>query len=445
MPDVLVREDPKLRYLEMAWSRKQAKDFFNTHVMPAAFPGWQATRLTQRRVRYKPGIECRVHYRLRISDGERNKGVVATVTFRPGDEFGAVAEHRDASNGAELRLFVPEYSCLIEFFPADFKLPGLALAVDPALLTEHLRTSAAGHIGTASVTRVRTIRYRPGISCVLGYVIESETPGPREVIGKVYSKDDVASGVRAKLEVLSPQAAEVGLTIPRLLHWSQPDRFVFMDRVPGIGMDRLLFNASSQDEALATIDLAAEALARFHGLQLDAPVTRTFESEYKRMRRRLRRIGRIAGGLARQARAVLADHDASDMTTPEEDVCVIHGDFKPDQLLVHDGRTSLVDLDRAGRGDPAVDVGNFMAALRKQAVINGYDNFPALADAFYQGYFARRPSDAIAKRARAFQGVALVRMTLAKFERTPRSYARQGEAWPWLAVLEEAKRCLAEL
>ena len=443
MPDALVRDDPKLRNLEMAWSRKQAKEFFNTRVMPATFPGWHAVELTQRRVRYKPGKECRVHYGLRISDGEHNRGVVATVTFRPGDESDEVAQWHDASNGAGQRLFIPEYSCLIEFFPADFRLPGLALAADPALLTEHLRTSAAGRIGTASVTRVRTICYRPGFSCVLGYLIESETPGPREVIGKVYSKDDVASGVRARLEVLSPQAAEVGLTIPRLLHWSQPDHLVFMERVPGANMDRLLFNASSQDEALTTIDLAAEALARFHGLQLDVPVTRTFESEYKRMRRRLRRIGRIAGGLARQARDVLADHDVADMTTPEEDLCVIHSDFKPDQLLVHDGRTSLIDLDGACRGDPAIDVGNFMAALRKQAVVNGYANFPALADAFYQGYFARRPSDAIAARARAFQGVALVRMTLAKFERTPRSYARQGEAWPWLAVLEEAKRCLA--
>jgi aminoglycoside phosphotransferase (APT) family kinase protein len=288
------------------------------------------------------------------------------------------------------------------------------------------------------------MRYRPGFSCVLGYVIEAETPARREVIGKVYRKGEAAADVGAKLEALNPQAAEAGLTIPRLLHWSEQDHFVVMDRVPGVGMDRLLFDASSQDEALATIDLAAEALARFHGLQLDAPVTRTFESEFKRMRRRRRRISRIAGGLSRRARDVLREHGFIDVTTPEEDLCVIHGDFKPDQLLVHEGRTSLVDLDRAGRGDPAVDVGNFMAALRKQAVINGYANFPALADAFYEGYFARRPNAAAAKRARAFQSVALVRMALAKFERAPRSYARQGEAWPWLAVLEEAKRCLAE-
>jgi Ser/Thr protein kinase RdoA (MazF antagonist) len=133
------------------------------------------------------------------------------------------------------------------------------------------------------------------------------------------------------------------------------------------------------------------------------------------------------------------------MTTPEDELGVIHSDFKPDQLLIDDGRTSLIDLDGVCRGDPAIDVGNFMAALRKQAVVNGYAGFAALADAFYQAYFARRPNDAIAKRARAFQGVALVRMTLAKFERTPRSYARQGNEWPWLAVLDEAKRCLAEL
>jgi Ser/Thr protein kinase RdoA (MazF antagonist) len=429
----------------MAWSRKQATDFFNTHVMPAVFPGWHAAELEQRRVRYKPGRECRVHYGLRISDGERSEDIVATATFRPGDESAEVAQLRDASSGAGPHVFVPEYSCLVEFFPADFRLPGLALAADPARLTEYLRTSGGGHLGTARVTSVRTICYRPGFSCVFGYSMESETPGPREVIGKLHKKSDVASGLRTKLEVLSPQAAEAGLTIPRLLHWSEQDHLVLMERVPGTNMDRLLFNAPSQDEALATIDLAAEALARFHGLHLDAPVSRTFESEYRRVRRRLRRTGGIAGGLARRAREVLLSHDLSDMTTPEDELGVIHSDFKPDQLLIDDGRTSLIDLDGVCRGDPAIDVGNFMAALRKQAVVNGYADFPALADAFYQAYFARRPSDAIAKRARAFQGVALVRMTLAKFERTPRSYARQGNEWPWLAVLDEAKRCLAEL
>jgi aminoglycoside phosphotransferase (APT) family kinase protein len=135
--------------------------------------------------------------------------------------------------------------------------------------------------------------------------------------------------------------------------------------------------------------------------------------------------------------------DEADLTTTEDVYCTIHGDFKPDQLLVGEGKTWLVDLDRAGLGDPAVDVGNVTAALRKQDMVNERQYFGPLPEAFLARYLELRPGQALAKRARIYHAMALVRMVLARFERAPRSYAREGDAWPWLALLDEASRCLA--
>jgi aminoglycoside phosphotransferase (APT) family kinase protein len=50
--------------------------------------------------------------------------------------------------------------------------------------------------------------------------------------------------------------------------------------------------------------------------------------------------------------------------TPGEAQVVSHGDFKSDNLVVHDDRLTILDLDRAAWADPARDLGKFLADLR---------------------------------------------------------------------------------
>ena len=46
----------------------------------------------------------------------------------------------------------------------------------------------------------------------------------------------------------------------------------------------------------------------------------------------------------------------------------IHRDFYADQVIVDGDRTWLVDLDLYAAGDPALDVGNFLAHIEERAV-----------------------------------------------------------------------------
>lgn len=57
----------------------------------------------------------------------------------------------------------------------------------------------------------------------------------------------------------------------------------------------------------------------------------------------------------------------------------LHGDLSPDQILVGDGEIRIIDLDRAGRGPAARDIGSWLAACRRQ-------DLPELAEGFLQGY-----------------------------------------------------------
>lgn len=63
---------------------------------------------------------------------------------------------------------------------------------------------------------------------------------------------------------------------------------------------------------------------------------------------------------------------------------LIHGDFSADQVLMHDGKVTILDWDRAAMGDPARDIGSILARLDIQRL----DGLPVagLAEAFCEGY-----------------------------------------------------------
>ena len=50
--------------------------------------------------------------------------------------------------------------------------------------------------------------------------------------------------------------------------------------------------------------------------------------------------------------------------------CFVHGDLSLDQLIINEKQITFIDFDRAGKGDPAFDLGRFIAELHF-AVLRG--------------------------------------------------------------------------
>jgi hypothetical protein len=82
--------------------------------------------------------------------------------------------------------------------------------------------------------------------------------------------------------------------------------------------------------------------------------------------RRAKKIGRAAPALAARAQAllhVLHDHTTSIDHLP---LTLVHGDFHPDQVWVHEGRPLLFDFDEFTHGQPMEDLAAFITRLRQQ-------------------------------------------------------------------------------
>jgi aminoglycoside phosphotransferase (APT) family kinase protein len=97
----------------------------------------------------------------------------------------------------------------------------------------------------------------------------------------------------------------------------------------------------------------------------------------------------------------------------------VHGGYKPTQLLVRDEDATLVDFDGSCVGDPAMDLGRFMAKLRDDALDIGRGHLSYLADYFLDIYEQHSVRE-VSSRARIFEATALTRMALRRLQTKPR-------------------------
>lgn len=414
------------------------EELFAQRILPALWPGAQPLELKRRYTAYKPGKECLVLYSLRLGNPGRESPRLATLTFGRPERLRTLHERHYATPGARSRaVLLPEPACLVELFPADWRLPALALATDPCAVGRELaggkaRTAGAG----ATVRDVRVLRYRPRRRCVLRYAIEGPgSEAPREVIGKVYPEASTVARVAAKLRTLGPQARAEGLELPALLGGAS---LLLMERVPGANLGDLLESTSVEEDAREAIRLVAGSLASFHRLRLGSGEARSTEGELCVLRARIARMRSVAPRVGERAEPLLDEIGRRLPGVARGESTLIHGDFKPSQILVHEGRAGLVDLDRACPGEPVIDLGNFLAVLTKHAVLKGQGHLRRLGPEFLDEYEARSGRRGLAGGARLFESLALVRMLVRKLERSPRSYALEGSGWKALELLDHA-------
>jgi aminoglycoside phosphotransferase (APT) family kinase protein len=56
---------------------------------------------------------------------------------------------------------------------------------------------------------------------------------------------------------------------------------------------------------------------------------------------------------------------------PEHAVAPYHHDMKPEHVLIHGGRSTLIDVEGIALGDPALDIGNMLARISAACWLNG--------------------------------------------------------------------------
>ena len=338
------------------------------------------------------------------------------------------------------RVYAGALDLAIDVFPADVGMPALSVSCQPTEgtpLWEALQRAGRVQLGEEGWrlrdAGVEPIRYKPGDRCVLLYhlILDGQSgrwPAALTVVGKLHAEPEQARFNFAVQEWLygerdvsdSPLVPrplafvdELGLTLSEAVATqadeagggTADEEVSARPRSHGTPpfdpwRPRVTRGANGEvaDVVIPESELrgAAAALARLHTRDAapDGVPLRFPDAEVKDVRRRAERIAaanpeqaEVVLGLSRQ----LVTH--LDRSAPPR-LCLVHGSYKPSQLLFDAGEARVIDWDELVVGDPALDVGSFLAWLRPSGLWYGRLGsrawFDASADAFVRSYESNR-------------------------------------------------------
>ncbi|HST66398.1 MAG TPA: phosphotransferase [Mycobacteriales bacterium] len=315
------------------------------------------------RVKYRIGESLRVTYRT-------GPGELRTVrAFRGGDS--AAAYRKAAGTGVR---HDPELDAIWWTFPADRRLRDLDQVLRPA---PELAALAPGWVASELVEyspeRAATFRAVDATGRAVGYA-KAYAPGTVDVTERADRYERMA-GVLA--------AGGVGAPLP--LGISPARTLLLMRAVPGVQWGELTGPALA-----AAVRRLGVAIATLHGA---GPAVAAGLPRFGRLD--VRRVVHSAHlvALARPdvtaAALRLADRLA-DGPPPGGPAVVLHGDCHPKNALADGTDLALIDLDQAGTGPAAADIGSLLARLHQDpgfgtdagamraAFLSGYRTVPAL-------------------------------------------------------------------
>jgi hypothetical protein len=250
-------------------------------------------------------------------------------------------------------------------FDEDPLLPGLAAAVDPAVVGPRL---ASCYPVPVEKCAVEPVRYRPGERAVLRYLLTTPT-GPVVLYGKVLAEGARALGAALvglhDAERQDPGAPSVLPPIAVLDDLG----LVLQAEVAGDSLHALAFtSALPPAERVALLRRAGRAIAALHDGGGPSAPTRTPADDVRELRAYLPAANRADPSLAsRLARAV----DRAGMAlldAPGQALVPSHGALRTDQVHVSEARVTLLDLDGYCWSQRARDIGNLLAYLRWKAI-----------------------------------------------------------------------------
>jgi Ser/Thr protein kinase RdoA (MazF antagonist) len=294
--------------------------------------------------------------------------------------------------------------------PVDGAFPQLVRLHDRAhllaLLAGTFPAAQFGGVAREDVT-VETIRYRPGHRHVLRV---AAGPDEAALFAKVYRDDTGRRTVEAAAWAATAFAAaenDVVAAPPRTGAYVAADRVAFWPEVAGLPLSEVI--TLSGAAAVDAVRAAGSTLRVLH----DAGFEERLESRADAVGqagetlRTAELVDLLAPAVGSRLRRTVGRALESLAALPVEPPTVVHGDFKCDNLVVSGARVHLLDFDRCGRGDPAADIGKFLADLRWWSA-GDEDVAERLHEGFLDGYGVVRPERAA--RARAYDALLQLRM-----------------------------------
>jgi hypothetical protein len=359
------------------------------------------------RAKLKPGRKLSAWYVVGVGlpDGSQTHRHVAVTWTDPdhpppsGSALAALQEDEAARRGIaapfrSLQAWDPGPRMGILVSPLDARFPALVRFTDRAYAASVLRHPIR------SRPTVTTVRYRPGERHVLRLDASGRDGTRTRVYAKLYADAGAARAVQRR-----------GAGVARALSCAGG----FLSAIQAatyVGADHALLYADAGAAPLqmsrASVRRVGAALRWLHALSpnLLDPHLVGVHDEAARVRRAAQHLDALLPDVAASLHATI--DRAVELAEPYDgDEAIVHGDCKLSHVLAARGRNLvMIDLDRAGRGDPALDVGKMAADLRCRCITDEGHTGESLVREF-TGAYGGDPH--LVQRAAVFEALLLIK------------------------------------
>ena len=315
------------------------------------------------RTKYRVGASLRVLYE--VNGGGHSYRIAARAfpkSQRVENHFTSTPE-----------IYAPELNTIFWVFPNDRKIRNLvALIGIPEELRdiegrEWVESRIVGHVPEKSVTA----RCLDRDQNIIAYA-------------KIYAGEEGREVYDAYQEIHAALKNDVvQLRIPRALSYSERHHLLLLESVPGVSLSAL----TPADRKHAYLCLG-EAIKRLHEVNAPSSTPKSTRLTPHGLTQAAEVIARVRPEVAdvarRLANKLIAQHEKLSHAEP----VLLHGDLHPKNVLMHDERLFLLDIDQAATGAAALDVGSVIAGLRYEACAGllADDDCSKLINAFLNGY-----------------------------------------------------------
>ena len=363
--EYIVKKDSALPGLSTVLDPEQ----FIEH-LKEAFPKLEVTSLKPTYVRYKPNTSCLVRYEV-----ETKLGI---------SDFYARAHRKDALEKLEKALLsnlegksrcvINTKALIIYKYPFDRKLKYLPNLFNKETYTKFLKRSLPDSLLEQNIS-IQPLVYKPERRFVAKLEGENYT-----AVFKMYNQENLIRA-RANAKAFSSKG---NLHIARILGRSRRYGTLAFEWLEG----RLLREVFSEaDFDVSKLNQVGAALANLHSQQSDSLQARTSKDHATKLFQLSSWFKAVHPELAPRICA-LAKRTSHMLPETPSRCTAVHGDFHSKQVLLKQDTVGIIDLDEAFLGDPAFDLGLFIAHIEYDALRNLFP--PSLvnlaSETFLKGY-----------------------------------------------------------
>lgn len=323
--------------------------------------------------------------------GVRTRRVWDVISLTPGQQ-----EYAADPSAMPPFAYVSELDLLLQVFPHDHRLPAVAGIMSgplPKLIEPILRELGPGDWQSPEWD-AEVVEYRVDMRAIFRLRVRATDAATghradRLFYAKVYR--DAEEG-RRSYEVQRDvhehvSVGETYLSVAKPIVYSDVPRTLVTAVAPGTSLEMLIRRNQGVPDAVRSV---ARAVAELHRLNVNAPLRSSNHdlAQLQEAQRVLESVRPDLNGVVSEILETVA------VGLKESPTSLIHGDLKPDHLLIDGNRVALIDFDLAAVADPIADIAHLLTYLDKarKRSRSRRENTGDVGQMFIDEYFTHVPA-----------------------------------------------------